>query len=128
MPAEATNTVLGLPVTAAQLTDAATVIGLIIAGLAGYGRAKKPADSGADAKTVAVAMAAPLGDPNQLRQVVEALNRLNDYAPKILVVLDDIKDGLERNETAIGRVEEAANRAGSAARDVDATLNRQART
>ena len=107
--------------------------GIAALGAAVYRIAAKPKDKSAaddkagpsaDAKTLAVAMVAPMGDPNQLRQVVEALNRLNDFAAKALVVMDDIKDEQLRTTAAAGRAEEAAGRVVQAVRDADATIGR----
>ena len=85
---------------------------------------KKAAAVDGEDKTVAVAIAAPLGDANQLRQMVEGLSRLSGFAEHGLKTLDDLAAGQERVIAATGRVEDAANRAASAARDVDASLNR----
>ena len=101
------------------LTWGAGIAATLLPVLAYFKRSPKAqASPDSDAKTVAVAVAAPLGDPNQLRQVVEELHRLNDHAERIHSLADDLKDGQ-------GRGEEANNRQERALRDLISLLSRR---
>lgn len=127
MAADAPNALLGLPVSIQGLVEAGAFIGTLIVSITGYVRSKKTATVEADPKAVTVAVAAPMGDPNQLRQVVDGLNRLSDFAEHGLGVLEEIRDAQNRTNAALVRNEESNNRVERAVRAVDDTISRQPR-
>ena len=62
------------------------------------------------ARPFPAAVIAPMGDPNQLRQAVEELHKLNDYAFQLTGLADDIKDGLRDLKEGQRDLRDAINR------------------
>ena len=99
-------------ITADQLRDWGALAAAFIVGAFGYFRPKKPGSDG-DARAVSTAMASPLGDPNQLRQVVEELHKLNDQAFHLTGLAGDIKDRLGDVKDGQREIRDAINRQAS---------------
>ncbi len=97
----------GLPGTPAEWGSALGAFGL---SLVGYLLRAKPKPSTEDAKTLAAAVTAPLGEANQVRQVVEELHRLNDYAYQLVALADDVKEALRDLKDGQRELRDAINR------------------
>ena len=117
------STFAGLPAPVqTALTWGSGVVTVLLPVMA-YLRPGKPKEAAEPAaKTMAVV--APLLDPSQVRQLMDALARMSDGAVVAMRLLGDIKDGQDRTIGALNRVEEGALKAASAAKDVEAAIIR----
>ena len=112
-PASAAATAAALPPALQTALAWGLGIGGMCAPVLAYFWPRAAPKAGADdaaAKAITAAVIAPLGDPNQFRQMVEELHKLNDYAFQISSTADDVKDALRDLKDGQRDLRDAINR------------------